>query len=274
MNTWRKVGCCLVTAVAALGAWAATYRVTPDAAGGGNGQAWADDGTGNAPMTLAEAAEAADNGDILLLRHGTYAIGAGLSLAKTVTVRGGYAGTDDVALDADDATSVLDGGMTVTVLMTLADATAGNESVFERVRFEHAANNGFVKTGAAHVSFLGCGFSFNGKDGSNVGGNGLNVTGTADTKVVISNCVFAGNHASTSGKTGVGCSVTTASNVLVEDTLFVSNGVPHSAAPDGYTAPEGAALFAKDAVADVCRCAFRANRGRGRRPRPAAASWR
>ena len=96
MSTWRKVGCCLVAAVAALGAGAATYRVTPDAAGGGNGQAWADDGAGNAPMTLAEAVADANTGDTVLLKTGTYTPTATLSI-KGISLRGGLAGTDDTA---------------------------------------------------------------------------------------------------------------------------------------------------------------------------------
>ena len=104
MSTWRKVGCCLIAAVAAFGAGAATYRVTPDAAGGGNGQAWADDGAGNAPMTLAEAVAGANTGDTVLLKIGTYTPTATLSI-KGISLRGGLAGTDDTACSSDRRTN-------------------------------------------------------------------------------------------------------------------------------------------------------------------------
>ena len=85
----------------ALNARAATYYVTPDAAGSGDGQSWA------SPMTIAEAVAAATTaGDTILLKAGTYAPTANLAISKPIAVKGGLAGTDDTTLDATSPMSV------------------------------------------------------------------------------------------------------------------------------------------------------------------------
>lgn len=66
---------------------AATYRVTPDAPGGGNGQSWA------TPMTINEAVNTVYNsnlhGHIILCKAGVYVPTAKFTLLRNLTVRGG-----------------------------------------------------------------------------------------------------------------------------------------------------------------------------------------
>ena len=93
----------LVGAMAAV-VQAATYRVTPDAPGGGDGSSW------EKPMTIVEAVGVAKtDGDIILCKAGVYYPTATIvvrSLNNSITLKGGLAGTDDETLAKNGERSV------------------------------------------------------------------------------------------------------------------------------------------------------------------------
>lgn len=64
-----------------------TYRVTPDAPGGGDGQSW------EKPMTINEAMDKvyslSSHGHIILCKAGVYVPTAKFNLVRNLTVRGG-----------------------------------------------------------------------------------------------------------------------------------------------------------------------------------------
>ena len=265
-GTWCKVGCCLVAAVAAFGAGGMTYRVTPDAAGGGNGQAWAKDDADNAPMTLGEAVAAANasTGDTVLLKSGVYTLDTGITLSKPVTIRGGLAGTDDETLAADPY-SVLDGQGTVGSVMS-SSATSG-QTLVSHVEFYKAKEHGLVKTGNGEIVFDTCRFTGNGKGlAPGTGGGGRAIMGSGTAKLVCTNCTFAGNAATGAayyaGKAAVYLSWMKEAEIT--DCLFVTNGIAWSR-PLGndqgiYWSTGGSALNLSYTPGTVTRCRFIGNR--------------
>ena len=155
----RGFVCHAVAAGVSFAAFATTYHVTPDAAGGGNGQAWADDGAGNAPMTFAEAIAAAQKDDVVLCKAGLYETEAPFAISRAIEVRGGLAGTDDTTLHVPSSNSVFK--------ITLANIpiTANYPAVYVTTKTSADDQNVFV-----HCTFSGgyfnrlfvhdCGYSF------------------------------------------------------------------------------------------------------------------
>ena len=265
MSKWRKVGCCLIAAAAAFGAWADVYRVTSTAASGGNGQAWTDDGAGNAPMTLAEAVVAANTGDTVLLKAGTYVLDEGIALDKSVEIRGGFAGTDDATLTANPY-SVLDGQGTVENLVS--SSAADGQTVFSHIEFFNAQMRGFLKTGTGDITFEACRFTGNGSNwntGNTDGGRAIKGSGAA--RIVCTNCTFAGNAidlnvAAYAGKAPVWLSGMKQADIT--DCLFVTNGIAWSR-PLGNNQKicyscGGSALDLNSTPGAVTRCRFIGNR--------------
>ena len=171
MTTWCKVVCCLaVAAGVSFTASAETYRVTPDAAVGGNGQAWADDGAGNAPTTLKEAIALAANDDVILCKAGEYEKVAGSGnngekssflVAKPLTIRGGLKGTDDVTLD--DVSPVSTFTAPDKQISIFYVKTAAGVNVFENLKLTGVTANSrynvfsaISKTGAGSIEVRNC----------------------------------------------------------------------------------------------------------------------
>ena len=247
------------------GANMATYRVTPDAAVGGNGQAWADDGEGNAPMTLAEAVAAANTGDMVLLKAGSYVLDEGIVLVKPVEIRGGFAGTDDATLAANPY-SVLDGQGTVENL--ISSSATGGQTVFSHIEFFNAQKRGFLKTGNGDITFETCRFTGNGqKWDTSYSDGGRAIRGSGSAKLVCTNCTFAGNAIDLDASTYTGKAAVWLRDMKqadFTDCLFATNGIAWSR-PLGNDqkicySGGGSALFLNSTPGTVTRCRFIGNR--------------
>lgn len=267
MSTWRKVGCGLaMVAGLVFAAVADVYRVTTTAAGGGNGQAWTDDGAGNAPMTLAEALVAAKAGGEIWLKAETYTYAeqlATFSPTDEVTIRGGFAGTENsTAVRSSGVRSVLDGADAFNPLVL---ANTGAVTI-ERIDFTRAREHGIVKTGAGNVTIRDCDFLRNAVNTSNLSGRGVSLAGTeGTTEVVISNCQFVGNTSTQAAfgycGSGMGAYLSKLKRATVEDCLFLTNGYAVTAS-DGmhkYLGGAGGAIYASAAPLSLCRCRFVGN---------------
>ena len=251
------------------GANMATYRVTPDAVVGGNGQAWADDGEGNAPMTFAEAVAVAagDANAVLLLKAGGYSVDATAAFAKPVEIRGGFAGTDDETLAAYPY-SVFDGEDKVGSIMTFAAKTVLRNLEFTRAGEHAVAENGQNQA----LEVYDCRFVGNGTQYAaswKGGGRAIAWAGAAPWtggSCVISNCLFAGNAQAVKGDGTCGggaVSVTGLRFARIYDCTFTTNGVawsyPTGADSFGWTS-SAACINAGETPVTIIGCKFVANR--------------
>ena len=257
-------------------------RVTPDAAGGGNGKSWTVDGGGNGPMTLAEAYNAATNdtgdGVSILLKTGHYDLTEELAFSRGITMRGGYAGTDDVSFTSTDSVSVLDGQDTLSTLVKINHAPLYIET-FERLEFTRAYSRAIGKGTTAYYGRGGlilnaCRFTANGTRWATSypkeGGRALYVDGSSAAWphfVSISNCVFGGNAASVvNGYNCAGIGAVYLENVnraMITDSTFVTNGVCwyYPVGPGSIsTSGGGAAILSSATPTAITRCTFIGNR--------------
>ena len=263
MQRIGKFGCCLAAGVGlAFGAFGATYYAKPTATGSGDGTSWTD------ATTIADAIKKADVDEILCLA-GTYPVAAQITIGKPLTIKGGYAGTDDETLAADPV-STLDGQGTAE---NVVNATAASgEQTFSRMAFVNGKNRGLNKSGAGAIAIFDCRFANNGTQVSGQSGRGAYLSGTAGTTVaVVSNCVFEGNaqctYATPDGWTSRGFAILAEklASLTIDDTLFLTNGAGPSA-ESGYNSVarqgnfRGSAIYANAVPVTARRCQFRANR--------------
>ena len=247
---------------------AKTLRVTPDADDAtGTGEAW------DSPVSLPRALELAAGAGRILCKAGTYDITAPLVVRGTVSVEGGFAGTDDVTLAAEPV-SVLDaqGRAAVADVMTVTSET-GSGNVLKGLCFRGGYRHGLNKTGAAPIAVHGCRFEANGatapeSDVDMIYGRGLSCTGTGTETLTVSNCVFAGNVKTIIGGYagyGFALGVRNLARVVVDDTLFITNGFNYAAPPRGQQLGKsgcgGTAIYALNAPITARRCRFVANHG-------------
>ena len=244
----------------------ASFRVTNDATDEGTGMSW------ESPMTLAAALTAATRPtDVILMKAGTYPLAASVVVANPVTIRGGYAGTDDVTL-ADDPESVLDGQDTLAaaVLSVTANVSANDLVTIERLALVRGKKRGLLKTGAASLMMRNCRIEHNRYAVSeDTLGIGASVSGSAGaTTVRLIDCRVADNCDTLSGwKTcrGHGMAFSNLKEVQLTGCAFVSNGIPLSASR-GTTyrssyQQRGFAVYASSVPIVASNCEFRANRG-------------
>ena len=209
MSTWRKVCCCLFAAVAAVGAFGATYYVTPT--GGGDGSSWAD------ATTIADAlAAAAANGGEVWLKEGVYALAATTTytLSAPVSVRGGFAGTEGDPADRKEGTiSTLDGNGTFQTLVVVNDN--GRDLEVERVCFYRSIQNGLRKTKAGNLTLTDCDFIENGTNATaNTSGKAIYFDASGARLTAI-RCRFLRNRQE----------VRTKSNASIDSAVNLVNGL-------------------------------------------------
>lgn len=255
--------------VSANFAVAARFHVTNDATDEGTGLSW------SSPMTLAKAiASVTRPTDEILMKAGTYAVTESVVVPQPVTIRGGYAGTDDVTL-ADDPESVLDGGGTLeadAVLKVTAASSASDAVTLERLAVVRGGKGGLKKTGTTSLVMRDCRLENNGspnvKDVT-VYGIGAYLEGTAGaTAVRMVNCRVVANR-DTRGQYrdvfGHGLYCTNLRVLQLEGCAFVSNGIPAGSTGQSFGRKEqGFAIFANTAPIVASNTVFRANRGFGR----------
>ncbi len=256
-------------------------RVTPDAAGGGNGKSWTVDGGGNGPMTLAEAYNAATNdtgdGVSILLKTGHYDLTEELAFSRGITMRGGLAGTDDTTYSAANSVSILDGRHQIDTLVSINHTTSSWTETFERIEFTRArmralAKGSVASYGRGRLAVSSCRFTGNGLEWDasyTSGGRAIYFSGTrADwgANIVVSNCFFGGNVCTNAASSYAG----KAAVYLVGlrhadfyDSTFVTNGVAWWYPIGSKSVPNaagGSALRVENSPVSLTRCKFIANR--------------
>ena len=213
---------------------AATYRVTPDALGGGDGQSWA------TPMTINEAIAAATTAeDIILCKAGTYTPTATIAISTAITFKGGLKGTDDETLAENGKRSVFDTQNNTAINNIFSVTTTSGLNTFEGVEVRNAYQRGFYYKSstpekAASLSFKNCVFDscgttwYGGSFGDNdPRGAGGVFYGTSGVILSFDKCVFSRNkYTKSSGSAGhgIGAGFTGWKSVIIDNSLFVSNG--------------------------------------------------
>lgn len=248
-----------------------TYRVTPDAPGGGNGSSW------DNPMTINEAVNKvyslSSHGHIILCKAGVYVPTAKFTLVRNLTIRGGLAGTDDETLDPNGMRTIIDGENN-SGLSPILTISAGDPSTFENLEIRNAYLRAFDKSGKGDIKFKNCVFDSCGTNyQSNVstlrGGAGRFVGGD-DSSAVISfeDCVFSRNMYEPNINAQIGYGVAVAfqkcKRVTFDNCLFVSNGLGRaclksSEGGSGVNNIRGAAIYSESPVT-IRNTEFRANR--------------
>ena len=255
-----------------------TYKVSPDATSSGDGSSW------DNPISLTSAISDALEGDTLFLKSGKYTLSSSLVLSKGVSILGGYAGTDDETLDAENPISVLTTDATINTLVSVT-ASSGTLSM-ERIQIEKAAQYGMQKANAAcNLYVSGCNFVSNGYGATTLtslsleaqdNGKGLRVLGSIDSDILVTNCVFAYNcqTSRTAGAVGAALYVATSKSAYVVDSKFFANSA-YLGPDEGATRTDltdflyhsrapGSAIYTTSRI-HVRNCDFRANVGNIRR---------
>lgn len=212
---------------------AATYRVTPDAPGGGDGQSWA------TPMTIAEAIAKIADKDTILCKAGEYLMTKQIAISKGITFKGGLAGEvdDDEKLASNDARSVFNAK---NIAIKNAFYVEGSSSVscsFVGIEIRNAYFRGMYFNRTSSLSLENCVFDSCGTNYTanvsdadvQIRGAGGNFKGSSSSTLSLKNCVFSRNsyEANVGTKVGNGIAATFSAwkNVTIENSLFISNGV-------------------------------------------------
>ena len=275
----RGIVCLAVVAGVSFTASATTYRVTPDATGGGNGQAWADDGAGNAPMTFAEAIAVAQKDDVVLCKAGLYETEAPFAISRAIEVRGGLAGTDDTTLHVPSSTSVFK--ITLATIPITANypavyvttkTSADDQNVFVHCTFsggyfnnQWRYNSGLLKEGKASIRLESCEFCGNRINQNGLAGVGLRIVGTAETVATLENCIFHDNVTTSANGMGFGLYAESLKELVLTDCLFTRNGLPWSTNLDktinaDSAGMSGTAMIVSGAKVTATGCRFLGNR--------------
>ena len=146
----------------AVPVWASVYYV--DGTTGGNGTSWP-----QAFETIANAVTAAEPGDEIWVKAGTYAISSQIQVDKAVGIYGGFAGDETERSQRDWAgnTTTIDGQDSTRILLITKEPTI----------------DGFTLT--------------NGRSSVGWGGGAVSIggLGSQDKTATISNCIISGNTA-------------------------------------------------------------------------------
>ena len=246
-----------------------TYRVTPDAPGGGNGQSWA------TPMTINEAMDKvyslSSHGHIILCKAGVYVPTAKFTLVRNLTVKGGLAGTDDTTLDPNGERTIIDGDNR-SDLSPIFNISAGDPSTFENFEIRNAYLRAFQKTQDGDIKFKNCVFDSCGRrytsNLSNERGAAGHFNGAGGATITYENCIFSRNsyegNVATQVGNGIALAFTNCKGVIFDNCLFVSNGVGRAAlkssTPTGknITGLRGALIYTQSPLT-VRNSEFRAN---------------
>lgn len=250
-------------------AQATTYRVTPDAPGGGNGQSW------DTPMTINEAVNKvyslSTHGHIILCKAGVYVPTDKFTLVRNLTMKGGLAGTDDETLDPNGLRTIIDGEDRINTIFKIS---AGDPSTFENLEIRNAYFRGFDKSGEGDINFKNClfdscGKNYSGDVSSLRGGAGRFIGGdTALASITFENCVFSRNMYEPNVNKQIGFGVAVAfqkcKRVTFDNCLFVSNGLGRACLKStnggsGGLNIRGAAIYSESPIT-IRYTEFRANR--------------
>ena len=246
-----------------------TYRVTPDAPGGGDGQSW------EKPMTINEAMDKvyslSSHGHIILCKAGVYVPTAKFNLVRNLTVRGGLAGTDDTTLDPNGERTIIDGDNR-SGLSPIFNISAGDPSTFENLEIRNAYLRAFQKTQDGDIKFKNCVFDscgrqYTGELTAQRGAAG-HFNGNGGATITYENCIFSRNsyegNVATKVGNGIALAFTNCKGVIFDNCLFVSNGVGRAALKSSTPAGKsisglrGAVIYTQSPLT-VRNSEFRAN---------------
>ena len=154
----------------------------------GDGRSW------SSPMSLVGALGAAKNNDFLYVKAGTLKVGASVDVAKPLTIKGGFAGTDDVTM-AETPLTILDTDRSTAFgsVMSVTAATAGLPVQLVNLGFKYGYARGLYKKNASDLVVDGCLFMTNGL--ANAGaGKGALVESSSGATVTFRNSEFRANR--------------------------------------------------------------------------------
>ena len=215
---------------------AATYRVTPDASGGGDGQSWA------TPMTINEAIAKIADKDTILCKAGEYLMTKQIAISKGITFKGGLAGEvdDDEKLASNDARSVFN-AKDIAIQNSFYVSGKGDSCSFIGIEIRNAYFRGMYFNRTSSLSLENCVFDSCGTNYTTevanadvqIRGAGGNFKGSTSHTLSLKNCVFSRNsyeaNVGTKVGNGIAASFSAWKNVTIENSLFVSNGVGRAA---------------------------------------------
>ena len=257
-----------------LSANARNIYITPDADGTGDGSSW------ESPMMLTNYLKAANilGGDIVRLKSGHYTAKiAPVSFEnKTLTISGGYAGTNDYELDENYPYSDIDfanykDSSTTVYSFFLCKAKAGYSLTLERLQLRGARSAPIYKINAGALHLSDCHIISNGwrnyTSSHSNGGRGIHAESGSLTlskcKIAYNGMYFGSGSVSTYNDHGYGLYLNGTSTRLT-DCTFIGNGAKISdEAPVASirNGGRGVAIYATGAKVNAEKCDFICNRG-------------
>ena len=233
--------------------------VKADATGTGDGSSWADAFT---TLDAALAVASAKKNEIWIAGNLTAAEnGVAVRLDHSLTIRGGFAGTESAAADRTaGAKTTIDGVKTYDLVSLSVKADA--EIAFEDVVFAKAKNRAIRKTGLGSLSFRRCDFLGNGRDVNNAYGRGVYAVSEGGYgRLTVTNCVFGGQMGLQSENTEHGGAIylTNHERFTVDDSLFLTNGMPKINRSARAGNMYGSAIYDYGTPATVRRTRFSGN---------------
>ncbi|MBR2920291.1 MAG: hypothetical protein IKC27_02925 [Kiritimatiellae bacterium] len=257
-----------------LTANARNIYITPDADGTGDGSSW------ESPMMLTNYLVAANlkNGDIVRLKSGHYTAKiAPVSFGNiTLTISGGYAGTDDDKLDENYPYSDIDfanykDSNTTVYSFFLCKAKAGYSLTLERLQLRGARSAPIYKLNAGALHLSDCHIISNGwrnyTSSHSNGGRGIHAENGSLTlskcKIAYNGMYFGSGSVTAYSDHGYGLYLNGTSTRLT-DCTFIGNGAKISdEAPVASLrgGGRGVAIYATGAKVNAEKCDFICNRG-------------
>jgi len=207
-------------------------------------------------VDIQDALDIASNGNEIWVAEGTYVLSSGMSINKSISIYGGFDGTESTLGDRDSFpgnthTTTVDGDGSVSTCLLLTDdatidgftITNGNHGVFCSEADPTITNCIITGNGFSTGSGIYCSHSSPTITDSSISSNGKRgMSCYSSSAPTISNCVFSGN-------TGGGLYCSTSSSPTIEDCVF-----------SGNTAEKGGGIYCFSSTAMVRRCVFYENR--------------
>ena len=243
---------CLIALVCftSLTANATVFYVTPD--GTGSGTSWSDAttlGALSADLSNTKSTKVVAD-DTIRMKAGTYTMTAGVTIAKAITVEGGYKGEVDGDLTlADNPVTTLDGANSTSFDNAVSVSSSSGTTRFYRMAFIRCYKRGIFKSGNGSLEMYDCRLANNGAtaqmqgwtswdSNKGIGGRGgLFMGSSSSSYLVLSNCVFESNvytktYSSNSYHSfGSGAAILNFKNVSMDDCVFKGNGFDMSVVP-------------------------------------------
>ena len=185
-----------------------------------------------------------------------------VTLAHSLTVRGGFAGVENSAAERPEGLlSTLDGFGCNYKTMEFS-VPSGALLTVERIRFSHSAGPGIRKTGAGDLTVRNCNFSDRKQSDWNLMGGGIYASGGT---VSVANCQFVNlidnsvNALSYSYMGGDGIYLSSCTQAYIDDCLFATNGLKFNRNKGAQARHSGSAVYVNATPTFFRNCRFAAN---------------